>query len=96
LVFKRPPVPSEEMKRLVVLAVLSTARFVVVAFVVVAFTTERLVMEEEANAMRPLWKYESPVEVALDQSRFAKCEVEEANSPFCAQMGEVVAAAVWP
>ena len=38
----------------------------------------------------------SEVVVAFLKSAFTKCEVEEAKTPFCAQKGEVVAAATTP
>ena len=38
----------------------------------------------------------SEVVVAFVKSAFTKCEVEEAKIPFCAQNGELVAAATTP
>ena len=77
-----PKVPSPDAERVVSWVAPETVRV--------------LLMVDDALEMMPPRKYDRPVEVAELQSRFTKCEVVEALMPFCAHMGDDVAAFVTP
>ena len=55
-----------------------------------------LLMVVDADEMMPPKKYERPLEVAAVNSTFTRREVDDALIPFCAQIGEVVAALMAP